>query len=549
MKTELFKKSFEKYQTSFYRPYTVISEFFGKKNDTFNEDFFESFYKDLSHYQKYPYFFQEKTETEKDIFLENYANPMCSVSKSYSMIVVERSDDKVSIKLFSGYKIRQQGKVWFKTSKNVRYISVNTKTGCVYYGSILDFQKKKKCVKSIKRNVFYEDPINILRIFAKNEFTTYQDNSDAVIIDAISTFIDEIDGKFGLETLTYSQRLFKFYLDKKQIKYPNNFSCYATILFGPEIRKILKKNDKRLVESYMINQKISGKKLRMALHTCNNINIGLYNYAKDMFGSDWLNQDGDVVLSLLNSIIAPNTYLCSELKEMVTNEELKRIYSIFKKVYIDKEIDSYSFQDHIRMYVDLKTLGESNLKWESDEQGNKFRNEHLDWTDKIQFYKKGTYQIIYSDFFINKIKSTDDNYEFVLLKNSAEYNEESRTQSNCVKTYVDKCGSIIVSVRNRNNDSRATIEYRLEKPKDKIEVVRKQSLGKFNTKLGEEWNDILFNLDDIILSSVNDENFGTIKIKKEYSNGVVVELDSVWFEKNLMWENNKISNVLFYGDF
>ena len=52
----------------------------------------------------------------------------------------------------------------------------------------------------------------------------------------------ELDGREDFGDMDFSQRLFKFYLDKRQIKYPNNFDCYSKILVGPKIRKVLKKN-------------------------------------------------------------------------------------------------------------------------------------------------------------------------------------------------------------------------------------------------------------------------------------------------------------------
>jgi hypothetical protein len=202
------------------------------------------------------------------------------------------------------------------------------------------------------------------------------------------------------------------------------------------------------------------------------------------------------------------------------------------------------------MYVQLKRYGELDLKWmSSDESKVKFREEHLDWTDKIEYHRNGTYTRIYPkysyDVIENPIKVGEYDYYPVLLDDSLNYNLESHLQSNCVKTYIDKCGSIIISLRKGNDtsDDRATIEYVLNKSvgTDKISIERFQSLGRFNDRLSEEWNDVLFKLDEVVLSSVKDKRFKTVQITKECKNGVILNSDSHWDDGNVLrWTHKNI---------
>jgi hypothetical protein len=112
-----------------------------------------------------------------------------------------------------------------------------------------------------------------------------------------------------------------------------------------------------------------------------------------------------------------------------------------------------------------------------------------------------------------------------------------------VKTYIGKPTSFIISLRKGFYGDRATIEYYLSKTDDKIEVKRVQSLGRFNNKLDEEWNDILFKLDDIVVSSVKDKRFETVKILKECKNGVTLSSDSYWDDNNkLKWKYKNIES-------
>ena len=539
MKVELFKQNFEKYKCVFNKTSTPI------QNKDFiypvTDEVFGEVMNISTASKKHPLFIVEKVTTDEESYRENYNNPMCTVNKSYVMVVVERTEDKISIKVFRGNRNRQAGNTWFKVSRNVDYITVNKKTGDVYHGYIHDYQKKRKCAKKIRRNFFFAEPINTIKSLIKNSLSDSDVNTYEIAIRAVSTFMFEIDERDGFENLDFNKRLFRFYLNKRQVKYPNNFYVYAQILVGPEIRKILKKNDNKLVESYMIKEGLSGKKLKKALHNCETLNIELYKHARKIFGDDWLNQDEDVISKLLNSK-AQCQVIPPEFKTVISPEELKRVYSMFKRVFIYDDLDSYTFYDHIRMYTELRLYGEADLRWYSEKSKEEFREEHLDWTEKIQFYKQGNYIRTYPEYFKEVIEKEIDGYVPVLLMDSKSYNEESLVQSNCVKTYIGKPGSFIVSLRKGLFGDRATVEYRLTKVGEDIVPLRVQCLGKFNGKLGEEWNDVLFKLDNVILSSIKDKRFETVKIIKECKNGVTLKSDSYWEGDNLKWTYKNIES-------
>jgi hypothetical protein len=275
-----------------------------------------------------------------------------------------------------------------------------------------------------------------------------------------------------------------------------------------------------------------------------------------MFGDDWLNQDENLILSCFNfknNISSPS----DEFYGYISNEELKRVFKLFKQVVISQTLDSYTFFDHIRLYTELKSFGETDLKWmSSDDSKSKFREEHLDWSDKLEHYRNGTYTRIYPEYSYELIQTPinveGEAYYPILLDDSENYNKESAQQSNCVKTYIGKCSSIIVSVRKGNNDSdeRATIEYKISKTSGDISVERVQSLGRFNNKLDDEWNDILFKLDEVMLYYVKDERFDTVQIKKKCKNGVELNSTSDWNDNGkLFWTENKINKSEGYNNF
>jgi len=549
MKEVLFKKEFVSYETI---EHESCSEF-PLKGKIFRDDFLNLDIEEKPEpTKKHPLFTYKKTHKTEEEFVTRFADQMYAVTRNNTTIVVERDGDKVAIKLFWGYKHRRAGVVWFKTIKHVEFISVNTKTGDVYVGGIDNYHLKRKSRKKIRRNYFIGEPLNNLSLSIRNCIRRVDSNLDVDCAhDALDVFIQTIDPIDNFGKLTHNQRLFKFYLNKRGVKFPNNFHVYTNEWFGPEIKKILKWSGNRMVDAVMERNELSGKQIKKALHNCESLNLAMLTLARNMFNDDWVNQDYELILGCLNSNIGYYP-LPVDFKQFVTNEELKRIYKLFRHVVIHGTLDAHTFYDHMRFYCDLK-LYEPNIKWmSSDDNKSDFRDEHLDWTDKLQSYREGTYYRKYPEYSYKVISEPIEHggevYYPVLLDNSRNYNEESNAQSNCVKTYIGNCGSMIVSLRQGGVDSevRATIEYRLNKAlvTKTINVDRVQSLGKFNKKLTEEWNDVLFKLDKRMLYYVKDENFDTVKIKKVHKSGLELDSTSNWRDDGrLVWDKDEIGNI------
>lgn len=501
---------------------------------------------------KRPLFLVDAVHNEEKTYVENYGNPICTVRKQYVMAVIERDEDKISMKLFYGGKIRTKGTKYFQVSKNIEYITVNVKTGDVYSGYLKGYEKKKNYSKKIRRNYFMEYPLNMMKSKIRNYLNHYKiENSTSVATDLVNRFIDEID-KNRYKDLTIDDRLFKFYLDKRGVKYPNNFGTYKNHLIGPSIRKKLKKNGGKLVDAFMDEFKLQGKILKKSLHECKRLNLETYNYAKDMFGDDRLNQDHGVIVPLLETTNNVNNQQSGILlKKLMSNSELDRYYNAFKEVFVNLNMDTYTLQDHIRMYLELRRYG-LEVKWTADgTDRNAFHNEHLDWTDKLSHYKNGTYIRIYPEILYKLLPKKIGDYVPVLLTTSEEYNEESLIQSNCVKGYVSRPESIIISLRDGNN--RATIEYQVKLVDEKIIINRVQSLGKRNQTLTSNWDEVMLSLDKIMLSFIKDENFELVKVVKENSFGMKIHSGSEWKQNawggsTLFWENSKISKNNSFED-
>jgi hypothetical protein len=157
-------------------------------------------------------------------------------------------------------------------------------------------------------------------------------------------------------------------------------------------------------------------------------------------------------------------------------------------------------------------------------------SEHILWSDKVSSYDNGDFNRVYSKNFIigveNIIKGDKAKFLPVVLKNSEEYNEESIIQSNCVRTYVKRPESLIISLRDvENSNERVTIEYRIKFDGKILELNRVQALGRFNSRLDDYWVYPIKLLDDRIYNMVKDGlftdlgvevNFNNVKIKSGY---------------------------------
>lgn len=544
MKEVLYKKEFVKYECNLYKDSSPINDK-GKYADT------PSLFRPPT--EKHPLFVYDTAHNNEDFFSENFQNPLTLVSRYNLLIVIEKSGDKISMKLFEGYSHRRAGVVWFKKSKNMSFLTVNTKTGDVYSGFIENYQLKRKCRKRLTRNYFAEEPVCSFQNKLRGHIGRFNPSETSAVItmEVISTFLNLIDPNDSFTDLKPSERLFKFYLDKKGYKYPNNFHVFMKYWYGPQLKKCIKRNGNRVVDGFMDLYEISGKKVKKILHQVVNFQSHIYSVAVDMFGVDWLNQDEDLLRACFNSVNGV-TRSPEIFKSLVTHEELKRVYSLFKQVVLHENMNSYTFHDHVRMYCELKEFGED-IKWmSSSEDKNTFREEHLDWSDKLEHYKQGSYYRIYPKYtyeFINKpLEVNGEIFTPVLLDDSTGYNEESSFQSNCVKGYVGKCSSMIVSLRRGEGDNveRATLEYQLSYKKELqiVRIERVQSLGRFNQQLSSDWTDALLRLDERMLYYVKDEKFDTVKIKKKCKNGVELESSSVWNDMgNLRWSENKVEKT------
>lgn len=542
MKNVLYKVQREYYNTCEYEDHTKID--LNPKDVRLSHDF---------------NFRKKKIDSTKDFFIKNYGNPLCSTNMEYVTFVVETYDDKLSIKLFTGYKVRNVGKKFYYTRKELRFITVNFKTNNIYSGLLIDYHKVRKRTSSLKCNFFIEFPLSKIFTLAKSSFMRGIEDSYQIAIDGIRIFTNVLNQKLNnngfkissKSTHYYDDVLFRYFLNGKGFKYSNNFYLYKGMFSDKNFRKIIKSGDGKLIESVMKALNLKGKIFKKVLHDIDtNFNYRYYKSIYPLFYR-WINTDYDVLFKVLNEYKIVQVILEIDdnvnFDDLFTKEELKRMYNFFKKFVINDIVNVKTFSDHIYFFIQLKNYGEVDLKWTSEYDKSEFVKQHLDLSDKVEIYNEGLFYRNYPEFMdktLNTIIESDDKYYPVLLKNTYDYRDESSVQSNCVKTYIKSPSSIIISLRKNSIDSkdRATIEYEISKDNNITKVVRVQTRGRFNNRLDSSWNKPISILDSIISKWSSKKDLCEITLTMDKTNNNHFNSKLVWVNNLLIWENKQVVN-------
>jgi hypothetical protein len=207
----------------------------------------------------------------------------------------------------------------------------------------------------------------------------------------------------------------------------------------------------------------------------------------------------------------------------LSKSEKLNFFEIYK-LYYRKLVNYHTISDHIRFYTFLKNL--EPVKWKSKTH-DEFTQEHYNWSEKYNHYTNGDFTRIYNPIFVEKVNEViltkDGPYFPEVLITSKRYNNESFFQNNCVKTYIKRINSLLISLRRGEGDleERASIEYDIvplvwSNGEFEFKLNRVQTLGKFNHRLDSSWDDVLVKLDERISVMEYEKLFDTLQIEGEF---------------------------------
>ena len=577
MKEELFNYTVKKYQVSEFldtnpiRPLKkeVQGDFWGVIEDTMSST------RSTSYTPWGDYTFKSDYDTEEK-FVEHYGNPLAQLYLNRVIVSVTKENDKVSFKVFNYYKSRRVAGKWFRLKTNCKFITFNYKTNALYIGSLDNYHLKRKCRKRVSRVLFNNDPINQMRRHLRDSFNIIVDKDKVdiptIVNQVISTFVNAIPGTEKYPELLSEQKIYRRYLDAQGIKYPNNWFELVEAYPQPK-KKDLVKCDYKYVDALMRVHNLKGDKIKKSLHNVSKfVDAKHLNNACEFFGEKFiLNQPDEVINLLLSawdvSLLSQNFFNNYSLSK----SEKLNFFEIYK-LYYKKLIDYHTVNDHIRFYNFLQNV--EPVKWKSKTH-DEFSQEHYDWSEKYNHYTNGDFNRIYNQGFVDKVNEViltkDGPYFPEVLITSKRYNNESFFQNNCVKTYIKRVGSVLISLRRGEGETeeRASIEIEVTPlvwPDEMYFMLRRvQTLGKRNSKLDNSWDDVLSKLDERIEYIVRERLFDTLQIggefggRKVFSDYTIKEYDrpqvdwNVGVVKNqkkgvyLSWENDSIMKLNSYS--
>jgi hypothetical protein len=573
MKEELFNYTVKKYQVSEYLDTNPIRPLKKEVEDEFDWGVIETSLSSGRHTSYTPwgdYTFKSDYDTEEK-FVEHYGNPLAQVYLNRAIICVTKENDKVSFKVFNYSKTRRVAGKWFKLRTNCKFITFNYKTNALYTGSLDNYHLKRKCRKNIRRVLFNNDPINNMRRYLRESFNSIVDKDKVdiptIVNQVISTFVNAIPGTELYADLLPEQRIYKRYLDAQGIKVPNNWFELMNTYPQPK-KKDLVKCEYKYIDALMRVHNLKGDKVKRVLHNVKTFE-GVNNFTNAclIFGEKFILNQPDEFVQLLLEKAQPGFHN-NIGKGLLTKKEFSNffeIYKLFQKGLVNNNV----IEDHFRFYRLLDEM--EPVKWTSRTH-DEFVQEHYDWSEKYNHYTNGDFTRIYNQEFVDKmnevILTKDGSYYPEVLTTSKRYNNESFFQNNCVKTYVKRVGSVLISLRRGEGETeeRASIEIEVTPlvwPDEMYFNLRRvQTLGKRNSRLDNSWDDVLGKLDDRIEYIVREKLFDTLQIdgefggRKVFSDYIIKDYSRDGYEKNvtsiskgvyLAWENDSIMKLNSYN--
>ena len=537
---KLYDFSLSSYHTMLYKDYCEVDEdILLGEHDSDTPPIIASFNKFSLIRKEFDY---DKTLLGEEPYVENYNNLFAHLMFKRLSLYVEKNEDKVSIKFFLYYKGRQAGKKYFKKDTICHFLTYNFKQNCLYNGHIKNYHLKRKSKKLLTKNNWSNKPIqafiqlwiNHIRGMRLNDFERIE-QSGKEVNDAVGIFLSNISGT-DMNINGYDNVIYKRYLDGIGVKVPNNW-MYFNRTFPQITKKIFKKHKFKFVDAFMGFYGLFGDKVKRVLHNVTSTDgTESLKFALEFFGKDFiLSQPDHFIKETIESttfFMDWENYLNNQQLNIndYTKTEVRYCFEIFKLV-VRGEINFHSFTDHIRYKNRLKNF--EPVMWRAKDYDS-FSEEHYIWSEKIGSLSSAQYRRIFDEKFKQYIEEPIDDYYPVLLNETKEYNMESFNQSNCVRSYVDKPASIIISLRKGDNNSRnrATIEYKIEDNFNKIRFNRVQSLGRHNEKLDETWTKVLIELDTRMFYTLENDIFKLPEVEIKYG-GKTFMSHLIFVEDNL----------------
>jgi hypothetical protein len=493
-------------------------------------------------------FYQDRTEIISDELVKiYYGDKTKGLTISTCEIKIVEDVNKISIRYSYVVRKRRVGRQYFSVLKTHRYVTYNYVTKNFYHGTIETTRKKVKR-KKVRCNTFYIPFLtevklairrNVNHIISQTQnwqslvSTAYSQmtKGDEVAMDALKQFAYSIYSKNNI-LLNYNSNylegeMYKMYLKDNNVSYPDSVNQY-TVIPTPK-SKLLKYGN--VVHYFMNIADLKGKKVRKILNQTTHIDFKTLVDVYHNMGVDYFSKIRESFFKDENNFLYHRYYNhdAFEKKKIfpLSNLDKKRIVDLINN---DTEIIWNMIMDHLITISKLKKFGEEvKMRFTNRDE---FNEEHYRITELLENYRDGKVSRFNGQDFQNELSEMImyDGFQFypVLLTNSTQYNEESKVQSNCVRTYIEKPQNIIISLRRNTmfGSDRITVEYLITP----MGFERVQNRKKYNQST-DEWDEDLMRILDYRLDRLYEKGiFKLTKIWKEFNNGKVIERSATFVE-------------------
>ena len=445
----------------------------------------------------------------------NYLN---SVWTNRVTLVLEENHDKLKFSIFKFAKKRQVGHKYFgKVSEDI-HLTFNKTTKNFFITTSKFFNRKrhtstrknsvldlKNTINTISFNFFMQKLISLSTTESLSSLDYDLDTHPQLkkfIKKLQRTLNDKLKVKFNFNE-GIGPGLVKGTLDwfvkERKIKVPNDYYNYMFNHY-PGIRK-LKKYKNNLGRAILDNMELKGKYYIKLINTHGGYNLTDLITLKKILGPKFVKLIPLSFLKLTNyqkdskeNIIQfnPDHPFGWNLKLSLHKTEKLNLLKLLKDV---ANTPQYAVT-FLRQLEDHLRIRSKNLEH--------FNMTHTEWSNLIHIYQRNIEtHYLYSSKFLKELEEpiiiNNKEYEVKVLKNDKDYFEEGQIQHHCVRSYLDRYDSIIVSVRNKSDVlERMTVEFKGESShsgyRDSIKDYRGrtmvQSQMKFNQPPIGEWEKV-----------------------------------------------------------
>ena len=423
-------------------------------------------------------------------WLEKSVDILNSALVRRTTLVLEKNEDKIKLSLFNFCKSRSVGHRYFaKQSKDI-HVTFNLKTKN-FYITTSTFVNRRRRVSTTKNDfskiINIINPLKFINTFGglthPNPHTqpfvnTLSRTPKVEPIKVLVELVEELDVDISVvphdsnsPSQLLSETIVKWFIKVWGIKTSNDYTYYL-LKHYPGIKK-LRKYDMNLIHTILGERGLKGKFYNKLLNLEPEINITDLHFLQKTLGDDGVKRISTHLLAYSKTFedtkFTQPGHLISEIGycDKLSKYEKNNIINIYNTCkdptsiggFIDLMLDHFKIKNKLQGYGIFKKIKAKTL--------DKFNEEHSEWSNLVHECERTTQvNYLYPNDFITHIEKPielDGNKYFVkVLKDDNDYFKEGQIQNHCVRTYLDRYKSIIISVR-KNHESgmeRMTCEFK-----------------------------------------------------------------------------------------